>query len=83
MQTNSKQPIHSFCKNCGQHLVGYKNASGLIKTECPLRALRQNVYVLLFMIVKIIFILCLVEIANVNTDLERFRGVRRFVADSF
>lgn len=40
MQTNSKQPIHSFCKNCGQHLVGYKNASGLIKTECPKCGLR-------------------------------------------
>ena len=27
--------VQMFCPNCGQKLIGFRNANGLVKIQCP------------------------------------------------
>lgn len=35
MQTQEWKPAVMYCVNCAEKIVGYRNADGKVKVECP------------------------------------------------
>ncbi|MBE5757270.1 MAG: hypothetical protein E7372_05740 [Clostridiales bacterium] len=36
MQKGNTTVVFGYCRNCGQKILGYRDANGLLKVECPI-----------------------------------------------